>query len=168
VTLARTGEILALQFTREENKMSYPVSGVIQQKDVKATAWGNKVAFMIGNRWYSCLDKNIGDTHVKDLLMGLGQGDEVELDIVDNVSKKDGKTYANIVGATRVERIDKETGAKNPPKDTGGDERTRSMALAYAKDLCVAGKIELGDIYSQADYFIAYIKGKKREDEEPF
>ena len=143
--------------------------GIIQRKKVDSTQWGNRVSFMLGNKWYSCFDKNIGDTHTREMLHGLVEGDEVEFEVVEKPNKnRPGEVFYNIVGAVRVERIDKETGAKNPPKDTGGDERTRSMALAYAKDLCVAGKIELGDIYSQADYFIAYIKGKKREDEEPF
>ena len=166
VSLERAGEILALKFNKEEIKMGYPVSGVIKRKSVNATAWGNKVAFMVGNRWYSCLDKNIGDIHVKDLLMSLKEGDEVELDIVDNVSKKDGKTYANIVGAVRVDRIDKD-GGKLPPVDKAGrdysaesDKKDRGVALRFAVDMYIAGKIEMADIYDQANYFLAYIKGQ--------
>ncbi len=45
-------------------------------------------------------------------------------------------------------------------KTLNGDERKRSIALAYSKDLVVAGKIELAGIYSQADDFIKYMLAK--------
>jgi len=38
-----------------------------------------------------------------------------------------------------------------------GDERVRSMACSYSKDLVVAGKIELKDLSKYADKFISYI-----------
>ncbi len=40
------------------------------------------------------------------------------------------------------------------------NERLRSMCLSYAKDLAVAGKIELGGINGFADDFLAYIENK--------
>ena len=39
------------------------------------------------------------------------------------------------------------------------DIKLRSMAIAYAKDLVVGGKIELKDITGYADTFVEYIKG---------
>jgi len=41
-----------------------------------------------------------------------------------------------------------------------GNERLRSMCLSYAKDLAVAGKIELGAINGFADEFLAYIENR--------
>jgi hypothetical protein len=38
------------------------------------------------------------------------------------------------------------------------NQSARTMALAYAKDLAVAGKIAVEDIITQADKFIAWIK----------
>ncbi len=49
-------------------------------------------------------------------------------------------------------------GAKPIPT---GDDRIRSMAISYAKDLVVAGKVELKDIKAYADRFVAYILGKE-------
>lgn len=43
---------------------------------------------------------------------------------------------------------------------SGDNERLRSMCLSYAKDLAVAGKIELGGINGFADTFLAYIENK--------
>jgi len=37
------------------------------------------------------------------------------------------------------------------------DSRNRSMSIAYAKDLVVAGKIELKDMSAYADKFLEYI-----------
>ena len=37
------------------------------------------------------------------------------------------------------------------------NEKVRSMALAYAKDLACAGKIQVTQINAQADAFIEYI-----------
>lgn len=34
----------------------------------------------------------------------------------------------------------------------------RSIAISYAKDLCVAGKIELKELATYADKFLAYIE----------
>ncbi len=45
-----------------------------------------------------------------------------------------------------------------------GDDRIRSMAISYAKDLVVAGKIELKDIKACADRFVAYILNIDRKE----
>ena len=45
-----------------------------------------------------------------------------------------------------------------------GDEKVRSMSIAYAKDLVVAGKIELKDIKACADRFVAYILNIDRKE----
>ena len=46
---------------------------------------------------------------------------------------------------------------RNPYRDSGEDTKLRSMALAYAKDLCVAGKIELTAIPITANGFYTYM-----------
>ena len=50
------------------------------------------------------------------------------------------------------------TGAKIIPDQN--EIRNRSMAIAYSKDLAVAGKIELKQLKEYADKFLAYIKGE--------
>ena len=40
-----------------------------------------------------------------------------------------------------------------------GDKKDRAMAISYAKDLAVAGKIEITDIRKYADKFVEYIVG---------
>jgi len=174
-TLERAGEILGLDLSKiklEEKQMK--ADGVIQKKKVDATQWGNRLSFMIGNRWYSCFDKSIGDTHVKDLLHGLAEGDEVELDVVEKPNKnKPGEVFYNIVGAVRVDRVDREGNKMAPPAskqvaardyEAESDKKDRGVALRYSVDMFIAGKIDMGDIYSQADYFLAYIKGQKQEE----
>ena len=160
VSLERAGEILALKFDKEETMKA---DGIIQKKKVDATQWGNRISLFIGNRWYSAFDTAFKDSHTKDLVHGLKEGDEVELDIVEKPNKnKPGEVFYNIVGAMRVDRVDKD-GGKLPPVDKAAgqaDERNRSVALSYAKDLVVAGTITLDQMYSQADYFLAYIKGQ--------
>jgi hypothetical protein len=44
-----------------------------------------------------------------------------------------------------------------PPEEAVGNDKTRSMALAYSKDLCVAGKIETKHILEIAFKFDNYI-----------
>lgn len=148
--------------------------GVIQKKKVDATQWGNRVSLFIGNRWYSAFDSNLKDTHTKDLLHGLAEGDEVELEVVEKPNKnKPGEVFYNIVGAVKGDRIDRE-GNKVPPPDSKkvvardyeaeSDKKDRGVALRYSVDMFIAGKLDMGDIYSQADYFLAYIKGQKQEE----
>ena len=42
-------------------------------------------------------------------------------------------------------------------RDSGAESRTRSYALAYAKDLAVADRIKTGDILTYADWFNAWL-----------
>lgn len=49
----------------------------------------------------------------------------------------------------------KESGHRKKSKDT--PERQKSMCLSYAKDLCVAGKIELKDILGEATKFYEWV-----------
>jgi len=65
-----------------------------------------------------------------------------------------------------VDRIDKD-GGKLPPVDKAGrdyaaesDKKDRGVALRFAVDMFIGGKIEMADIYDQANYFLAYIKGQ--------
>jgi hypothetical protein len=122
--------------------------GTIEKKKVEETQWGNRLCYMIGKRWYSVFETNLKDTHTKDLLHGLKEGDEVEFEITESPNKKKpGEVFYNIVGATRVERLNKDLDvpAKVQPSGRGeSDTRVRSMALSYAKDLIVAGGIGEG------------------------
>lgn len=61
-------------------------------------------------------------------------------------------------------------GATGQPKTSylNEDEKIRTMVLAYAKDLCVAGKIELGEVQTVADNFFSYVKSFDKPDVEAF
>ena len=72
-----------------------------------------------------------------------------------------------------MDRIDRE-GNKVPQPDSKkvvardyeaeSDKKDRGVSMRFAVDLVIAGKIDLGDMYSQADYCLAYIKGQKQEE----
>ncbi len=71
------------------------------------------------------------------------------------VSVGNGGTPVNVV---KSKSVDPSVWAK---KD---EEKRRSMAISYSKDLCVAGKVELDSLESTADRFLAYIEGKEALD----
>ena len=60
-----------------------------------------------------------------------------------------------------VEKI-KEAGAKvaNVTISKADNSKNRAVALSYAKDAWIAGKIEKANLYKCADYFLQYIEGK--------
>ena len=70
------------------------------------------------------------------------KGDEVELDVVSSVSKKDGKTYWNILNIKTLK-------AGSVLVETR-ESKSADMILAYAKDLVVAGKAENLDSAARA------------------
>jgi hypothetical protein len=93
-------------------------------------------------------------------------------------SHKDGNGYCNEKGpppavaqriqeavARRPDATEKLTSVynavKTPPvaPQRVADDKTRSIALAYAKDCFVAGKIEFVAIPQTADFFLRYING---------
>lgn len=43
------------------------------------------------------------------------------------------------------------------------EERNRSTSLSYSKDLVIGGKIEIGELFSQAQKHYEFIKGERRE-----
>ena len=73
--------------------------------------------------------------------------------------EKQGRWW-NVTGAEAV----KDVLAKKAVEKVGDNqitEKNKSVALSYSKDLVVAGKIELRDITSYADKFLAYILKKE-------
>jgi len=80
------------------------------------------------NKWYS----DFGECSVK-------KGDKVEIEY-----EKSGN-FNNIKKITVVEEAKEEKTSNNADK-----ERFKSMCISYAKDLAVAGKIEVQNIGSQA------------------
>jgi len=145
------------------------VSGKIKQKSVA----NERVSILIGETWISAFinaDAKIAP-EVKDLLRELIVGDEAQFECVENVSKKTGQTYRNIVGVIRVTRLGGPNVEVAPPSAPSapsarvdapkeGDTRVRSMLVAYCKDLVVAGKIELTEWREWADTFENYVSGK--------
>lgn len=101
-----------------------------------------------------------------------GIADPVELDIWEY----QGKWYGKVVGAKsapqNVQQAPSQTRqATNSVKGDSEAQKHRSMALAYAKDLCVAGIIQLEKIQNCADEFSEYIQNgppATNEDEPAF
>uniref|UniRef100_A0A6M3KM44 Uncharacterized protein n=1 Tax=viral metagenome TaxID=1070528 RepID=A0A6M3KM44_9ZZZZ len=78
--------------------------------------------------------------------------------------EKDGKVwYAHKQGDTwcNEDKLPKDVKQEKPPEvvQTYSDNKNLSYALSYAKDLCVAGKIELKDILPVASYFGRFLGG---------
>ena len=122
------------------------VSGKIKQKSVA----NERVSILIGETWISAFinaDAKIAP-EVKDLLRELIVGDEAQFECVENVSKKTGQTYRNIVGAIRVTRLDGPNVEVAPPSAPSapsarvdaskGDSRDNMMRTSYCKDLMIA------------------------------
>ena len=148
------------------------VSGIIKKKNVKAGTYGDKVSFLVGGNWLSAFatDKKLSQD-AKDLLRNLQEGDEGDFEIAENLGK-DGKTYMNIVGLEKVTRLGGDTGepqdysvgptaqsnrTDKTDKVEAGDTRTRSMCVAYAKDLVVADKVEIANLKAVAEELYHYV-----------
>jgi hypothetical protein len=99
---------------------------------------------------------------MKAVIMALVDGMFAEFEVVSNVSAKDGKTYLNILTATPITQLRDDVPAVQPIGQSkaevpAGDTRVRSMALAYVKDLIVAGKVDLLAWRTTAIEFELYI-----------
>lgn len=108
--------------------------------------------------------------------MTIGQAKEKGLSLVLEIGKND-KGYDNLTSVKILSDVlDVQKPTPTPvshvepppmPKTTtekpnyAEDTRTRSMALSYAKDLCVAGKIELYAIPMTANGFYTYMTSGK-------
>lgn len=141
------------------------VSGKITKKSVKSGEYGDKVSFLVGGNWLSAFaaDKKL-DQDTKDMLRSLTEGDEAEFNIVEAANKiNPAKPYLNITGVIKVTRLDvPEVAPPSNRVDKPGesvDTRIRSMCVAYAKDLVVAGKIGLDEWVGYANAFEGYILG---------
>lgn len=128
------------------------IEGKIKRKSVKATQYGDRVSFMVGETWISAFsnDKKLNDV-ARELLKDLKEGDEAIFTIVENEGKS-GEKYLNI---TDILRIDRESGPPDYEEEEvrpggqrkeSGDTRVRSMALAYVKDLWVAKDMAAGNV----------------------
>jgi len=74
-------------------------------------------------------------------------GDEIPDDKLKLTSKGDRQYY--------IWKKEGQRSSRHSTEDT--PERAKSVCLSYAKDLCVAGKIELDDILTQATKFYNWI-----------
>jgi hypothetical protein len=88
--------------------------------------------------------------------MALVEGMFAEFDVIPNVSKTDGKTYLNIVGATPVTQLREDVPAESPPSNRlespkqYHQDAPDSMILSYAKD----GAIRLSKDVDTPDEFV--------------
>jgi hypothetical protein len=175
VSEQRAKEILGLDhIIRREKIMENTdnmVSGKIIKKWVKPGVRGNTIGFIVldhgQEKMVSVFESKL-TPEMKAVIMALVEGMFAEFEVIANVSKTDGKTYLNIVTATPVTQLRDD--AEQPAAPSGPsnrldagkkaespDTRVRSMALAYAKDLVVAGKVDLAELKSTAEWFEAYI-----------
>jgi hypothetical protein len=155
--------------------MSEMVSGKIIRKWVKPGTRGNTIGFVVldkgQEKMVSVFESKLSP-ETKPVIMALVEGMFAEFDVIPNVSKTDGKTYLNIVGATPVTQLRDDAPAESPAqpsnrlesRETQGDTKVRSMALAYAKDLGVAwitqqpgNDIDIETAITRAQRFEKYI-----------
>mgnify|MGYP001214695260 CR=1 FL=1 len=119
------------------------VSGKIIGKKVTPGQWGNSIQFTVqtrdGEKRVSCFDNKLTD-EAKSILQALVVDMYADFETMANVSKKDGKTYLNIVSATPITQLRDEvvapvqpSGQTDAPK-RGGDSRDRMMLKSYSKD----------------------------------
>jgi hypothetical protein len=129
--------------------MSEMVSGKIIRKWVKPGTRGNTIGFVVldhGQEKMVSVFESTLSPETKPVIMALVEGMFAEFDVIPNVSKKDGKTYLNIVGATPVTQLREDVVVAPPapvqpmgqPGKPEGDTKVRSMALAYSKDKHIA------------------------------
>ena len=137
--------------------MANPVKGIIEEKTSSDSNGSTLFKFKIGGKFYSVYGNRLSSDALE-VVSALHQGDEIEGEYVQATSKA-GRTYFNLTSIVKVERVDR-PGQPAPAPDA----KNRSVCLSYAKDLVAAGKVELADIFSQADAFLAYITGAKDED----
>ena len=102
--------------------------------------------------------------------------DEAWLSILDEAQKsntpvyiekeKNQAGYWNIITLKPAEKSDlvKEAVTKGAEVVSITNTKDRAVAMSYAKDLAVAGKIELKEMPRYADAFLIYILNKRRED----
>ena len=134
--------------------MSNSLSAKIIRKKVDyGKGWGGTDIYSFSiyhngvEKWVSGFaDPKKFDPDTLQLLKDLAEGDRAEFSIVENVSKKDGKTYLNIVGVVRETdvRDDVNVPAVAPGVQSVGhgkpeapkkvDSRDEMMMKSYAKD----------------------------------
>jgi hypothetical protein len=144
--------------------MKMTVIGRIKQKTVK----NERVSLLVGETWISAFinAESKVPAEVKETLRELIVGDQAEFECVENVSKKTGTTYLNIVGVMRVKDVHDDI--ESPVRPDGKQERKvhgdapDSMILSYAKD----GAIKLLPEGSSSSTFLDYVeviyKGMKK------
>lgn len=138
--------------------MANKVSGIIQEKTSTDSNGSTLFKFRVGGAFYSVYANALAPDSLE-IVNALKAGDEIEGEYVQRTSRA-GKTYSNLTSIVKVMRADQPAGqpASQPAS------KDRSVALSYAKDLVAAGKVELADIFQQADMFLAYMTGQQAED----
>lgn len=151
------------------------ITGRIEKKDVKAFQWGNRISLKVGEKYYSIFENKIQREENKALFRSLKEGDEVQIEFVEEPSK-DGRTVFNtIIDLVPVTQMDMgQSGVDSNPQNVSRDSRfqredpvvkARSVALRYAIDWAIAnlsGPAEV-DILDLADSWADYITHGRQE-----
>ena len=86
-----------------------------------------------------------------------------------DVTKEKQGDYCNVtkveLPSPFAEKPKVETPVQNPPaQEPAGDSKARGIALSYAIELVVAGKLEPSHIYQAADNYVVYMTTGKHSD----
>lgn len=144
-------KLTKLENAKTKNDRAYlKVEGTSEGKTIKAYSWDNA-------------DNGVMDMAFKE--NKFVSFETKEQGGFTNIVPKSVKTIAEQVVDIPKEEVQKriETSTqqiqKVTPQLNEGTSRDRSMALSYAKDLCIAGKLELQGLLTEAETFYQYIIG---------
>ena len=140
------------------------ISGTIEEKTVSSSNGSTLYKFKVRGSLFSVFENKANSQETKDLLRSLQSGDGVEIEYTQSKNKAGTMTYNNIVSILPVTQV--QEGPDSPaPVRSEETKKDRGVALRYAVDAWVGGKIEAGEITTYADQFLTYIKGQP--DDEP-
>ena len=110
----------------------------ISKKDSRS---GPMMSLMDGeSRWYSVFKSNVKDD-TWDQLSALKEGDRADISWTSTVSPKDGKTYNNLTGFTKVLRPDNEPPMPGLPGETPPPATDKDTLIS--KQVCLKGGVEI-------------------------
>ncbi len=139
--------------------MANKVAGIIEEKTSSDSNGSTLYKFKVGGKFYSVYANALSPDSLE-AINALKAGDEIEGEYVQRTSKA-GRTYSNLTSIVKVDRLDQPA---SQPAGQAGDIKNRSVALSYAKDLVAAGKVDLAELFTQADACLAYMTGAQAED----
>ena len=141
--------------------MANKFAGIIEEKAVSTTNGATLYKFKVAGQTYSVYSNRLAPD-AQEVVNALQRGDEVEGEYVQATSKA-GRTYNNLTSIVKVLRAS-QPASQQASRQYGDPHKDRGVALRYAVDGWVAGKIEASEITAYADTFLAYIVGPAEDE----